>query len=634
MCGIVGVLSVNQTRPIERIVQAMNDTIVHRGPDGSGIYHDNAICLGHRRLAIIDPEHGKQPLSTLDGRYTVVFNGEIYNYLELRRELISLGYPIQHYSDTEVVPYAYAHWGKDCVNHFRGMFAFALWDKERQTLFCARDRVGIKPFYYYANGESFVFASEIKAILASGFIDPAVSQQGLQDYVTFQFCLHSDTLFKHIFKLPPAHTMTICNDNGVLNIQTQEYWKLNYENSLVQSEKYYNDNLLALLEESMNLHLRSDVPIGAHLSGGLDSSAVACLAARILGDNRLKTFTGAFREGREFDETEYAKIAAKAINADYQEIYISGDDFSSLLPKLIYHMDEPLAGPGLIPQYHVSKLAADHVKVVLGGQGGDELYVGYARYFVAYLEKCLATSIWPEQKKLSPEYSLAAIAPNLPLLNNYKPMLKHFFSEGLFDTDDKRYFRLTDRREGSEGVYSSGIFDNFTGFERFQQVFNQPNTDSLINKMLHFDLKASLPALLHVEDRTSMAASIESRVPLLDHKIIEFLASVPAHIKFANGKTKHLFRETIQNVIPPAILNRTDKKGFPVPLNHWIKGAAKEFIEDLLFSSRTANRGIFDQKQLTILYRNNPQFSRSLWGAICLELWFRTFIDAGFNIRG
>lgn len=625
MCGIVGITSLGKENSLKSLVLAMNETIIHRGPDGDGIYQSEHVCLGHRRLAIIDPEHGKQPLATTDGRFIVTFNGEIYNYLELRRELITLGYPIQSYSDTEIIPYAYQHWGKQCVNHFRGMFAFALWDRDKKELFCARDRVGIKPFYYFNNGEYFVFASEIKAILASGLVDANISQQGLQDYITFQFCLHNDTLFADIFKLPPAHHLTVKQRNGHLEVEIEEYWQVNYQVDYGHDEKYYTDNLLYLLEDSINLHLRSDVPVGAHLSGGLDSTTVACLAAKHTGTHQLKTFTGAFREGLEFDETEYAKAVARDINADYYETYISGDNFAKILPKLIYHMDEPLAGPGLIPQYYVSKLASEQVKVVLGGQGGDELYVGYARYFVAYLEKCLASAIWPDQVKLDPGLSLAAIAPNLPLLQNYKPMLKYFWQNGTFDADDKRYFRLTDRREGSEHMFNPDIFANFNGFERFAQVFNQANTDSMINKMLHFDLKASLPALLHVEDRTSMAVSIESRVPLLDHKIIEFLATVPAQLKFADGKTKHLFRETIKNIIPAKILNRTDKKGFPVPLNHWIKGEAKEFVEDLLFSQTTINRGIFNQTALQSLYRNNPQFSRSLWGAICLELWFREF---------
>ena len=627
MCGIAGLLSLNSEIDKKNKILKMLKTIAHRGPDGEGTFFDDHVCLGHRRLAIIDPEHGKQPLSSEDKRFTVVFNGEIYNYLELRRELITLGYPIQTYSDTEVIPYAYAHWGKACVNHFRGMFAFAIWDKKEQELFCARDRVGIKPFYYFLSNDSFVFASEIKAILASNLVKAELSQQGIQDYITFQFCLSDDTLFKNIIKLPPAHTLTINNQNGHLTIKTEEYWQLDYQIDTIHDEKYYTDNLLYLLEESMSLHLRSDVPVGAHLSGGLDSSAVASLASKMLGDNPLKTFTGAFREGPEFDETPYARSVAKAINADYYEKYISGEGLETLLPKLIYHMDEPLAGPGLIPQYHVSELASKHVKVALGGQGGDELYVGYARYFVAYLEKCMAAAIWPGQVQTEPGLSLSSIASNLPLLDNYKPMMAHLFGKGLFDADATRYFRLIDRTEGNEKLYNTDLLNNPNGLERFQTVFNQPNTDSYINKMLHFDLKGSLPALLHVEDRTSMAVSLESRVPLLDHKIIEFLAKIPPHIKFANGKTKHLFRETITNIVPQNILQRTDKKGFPVPINAWMQGTAKEFIDDVLFSKRTQQRGIFSQKELQKLHGGNLKFSRALWGAVCLELWFRQFID-------
>ncbi|MFN7096929.1 MAG: asparagine synthase (glutamine-hydrolyzing), partial [Gammaproteobacteria bacterium] len=435
MCGIAGIISLNPNLPLNDIVSAMNNTIIHRGPDGDGIFRDVFICLGHRRLAIIDPEHGKQPLTTLDGRYTVTFNGEIYNYLELRRELISKGHPIHSYSDTEIIPYAYIEWGKDCVLHFRGMFAFAIWDNKEQELFCARDRIGIKPFYYFFDNNHFIFASEIKALFASGLVKAEYDKQGLQDYITFQFCLQNLTLFKNILKLEPGTWLNLKKQKEKFDLKIRSYWNLSYEVCERQDEKYYTDNLLYLLEESMNLHLRSDVPLGAHLSGGLDSSTVVSLASRILEGNKLKTFTGAFREGLEYDETGYARMVAEATNCDYNEVFISGEDFTSIFPKLIYHMDEPLAGPGLIPQYFVSKLAAEQVKVVLGGQGGDELYVGYARYFIAYLEKCLAAAIWPEQTQLDHGLSLVGMISNLPLLNTYKPMLKHFLSDGLFENE-------------------------------------------------------------------------------------------------------------------------------------------------------------------------------------------------------
>ncbi len=630
MCGIAGIFAVNTSLNLRDAIGRMQHQILHRGPDGEGIYLDSQtnLILGHRRLAIIDPQHGAQPLTSHNGRYTVTFNGAIYNYLELRRELISRGHPITSYCDTEVIPYAYAEWGEDCVNHFRGMFAFAVWDVVEKVLFCARDRVGIKPFYYFHDGQHFVFASEIKAILSTGLIKAEASTQGLQDYVTFQFCLEDTTLFKNIFKLEPGYCISVRQQAGKILTTKRQYWDVNYETNSEQNPQYYIDNLVALLEESVQLHLRSDVPLGAHLSGGLDSSTVVCLAAKLLKGSQFKTFTGAFREGQQFDETAHAKAVAEMAGCDYHETYIPGTELSTVLPHLIRMMDEPVAGPGLIPQYYVSKLAADQkAKVVLGGQGGDELYVGYARYFVAYLEKCLAASISPGSQNTGDNHSLSDIIPNLPLLDSYKPMIKHFFSEGLFGNDDERYFRLTDRSEDGRSIFNPEVFTNSQSFNRFQTVFNRPNTDSYINKMTYFDLKASLPALLHVEDRTSMAVSLESRVPLLDHKLVEFIATVPSNLKFANGKTKHLFREAVKNLIPKQILDRKDKMGFPVPLNQWFQGTGRDFVQDILFSQKTQQRGLFDIKKLRSYSDSNQPFSRVLWGAICLELWHREFID-------
>ncbi len=628
MCGLVGIFSTTNNRnAIRNQIANMKKKITHRGPDGHGDYYDENVMLGlgHQRLAIIDPENGIQPMITNDGRYAIVFNGAIYNYLELRRELIERGHPIKSFSDTEVILYAYAEWKEKCVDELRGMFSFAIWDAKDKNLFFARDRLGIKPFYYFFNGKQFIFASEIKAILASDEIKAESDKHGLQDYLTFQFCLKNRTLFKNIQKLEPGYCGTVSFQHDLLKLNTMQYWDINFNYDQNLDESYYVDNLVSLLEDSVRIHLRSDVPLGAHLSGGLDSSTVVCLASHMLSGVSFKSFTGAFKEGKEFDETFYAKEAAKFAGCDYQEIYIPGEEFPEIFPKLIYSMDEPLAGPGLIPQYYVSKLAAEHVKVALGGQGGDELYVGYARYFVAYLERCLKNSIY--QQSDSDKITLQDITNYLPVLQTYQPMLQNLWREGLFGEDDSRYFRLVNRSDGCRHLFKEDIFENYSSYNDYCDVFNTVKDDSLINKMSYFDLKASLPALLHVEDRTSMSVSLESRVPLLDHKLVEFIAKVPPSMKFAKGQTKYLFREAVKNIVPSTILNRKDKMGFPVPLNNWYHGHSKEFVRDILFSNQAKSRGIYNFDELEKHFNNEHKFSRVIWGVLCLETWFRTFID-------
>lgn len=619
---------------------SMMHAIRHRGPDGDGIWLDEKrpVGLGHVRLAIIDPEHGKQPMTTEDGRYVVVFNGAIYNYLELRRELTGKGHPIHSYSDTEVLLYAYREWGEQFVDRLIGMYAFAIWDKHEQRLFCARDRIGIKPFYYHFDGQRLLFASEIKAILADPGVEAAANFEGLQDYLTFQFCLDQKTLFKGIDKLEPGHCLSAHYEGDVLKVATRQYWDLRYEIDEEHDERYFIDTLSGLIDDSIRLHLRSDVPLGAHLSGGLDSSSIVCLASRMLGGEQLKTFTGAFSEGPQFDETAYAKEVSSFAGTAYHEIFIpAGHELPDVLPRLMYYMDEPLAGPGVIPQYYVSRLASEHVKVVMGGQGGDELFIGYARYMAVYLEKCLSGAIYQTANQRRYAVSLESIVPNLPLLATYQPMLQNLWMDGLFNSHDQRYFRLTDRSEGMSQLFNPEALrgaGNYSPFESFQRIFNRDELHSLVNQMTYFDLKGSLPALLHVEDRTSMAASIESRVPLLDHRIVEFMASIPPNIKFAGGRMKHLFKESVRSAVPQTIFERKDKMGFPTPLTQWTKGVAREFVMDTLLSGRARQRGLYNPEAVEKALTDEREFGRIVWGLLCLELWHRIFIDKDMQPGG
>ena len=635
MCGILGMvsLSIPATEMEQRVTRAL-DSLAHRGPDGDGVHVEpgSGVVLGHRRLAIIDPERGKQPMSTAEGDVTVVFNGAIYNYLELRRELIAKGHSLHSYSDTEVLLYAYREWGEACVERFQGMFAFAIWDRVRNRLFCARDRIGIKPFNYYFDGKTLIFASEVKAILATGLVKAQANVQGVQDYLTFQFCLECKTLFQEIQKLEPGHYFVAQLGQGNITLHVRKYWDVSYDIDDSHDEAWFVDHLSALIEDATRMHLRSDVPLGAHLSGGLDSSTVVCLAANLLKGERIKTFTGAFPEGPQFDETEHAKTVAAFAGTDYNEIYIHGSELPEVLPRLMYYMDEPLAGPGVIPQYFVSKLAAQHVKVVLGGQGGDEIFIGYARYLVAYLEKCLSGAIFETAHQNPYAVTLESIVPNLPILQTYKPMMQGFLQDGLFDSPDKRYFKLIDRSEGLSHLFSPGVFDTgYSPFESFQKIFNREGLHSLINRMTYFDLKGSLPALLHVEDRTSMAASIESRVPLLDHRIVEFMARIPPNTKFSGGRMKHLFKESIRNTVPASIFERKDKMGFPTPLTQWTKGVAKDFVRDTLLSERVRQRGLYNFKAIEKALDSEREFGRVVWGLLCLELWHQIYIDGAMK---
>lgn len=626
MCGILGWKSKN-TKIDKQLIRNMAETIAHRGPDGEGFYYseDSSLCLAHKRLAIIDPQNGQQPMSTHDNDLVVTFNGAIYNYIELRRELINLGYPLKSYSDTEVLLYAYKEWGIKCLDKFNGMFAFVIHDKKNRKLFGARDRLGEKPLYYFKDKNNFIFASEIKAILASKLVSPELNYYSLHEYLTFQYYLEDNTLFNNIFKIKPGHYFCLNEDSFQLEIN--EYWDIIHTKIQEEhSEDFYVDNLKALINDSIIMRLRADVPLGSHLSGGIDSSAVAAMNALRLGESfKLKTFTGRFLEGADYDETKYAKEVSELIHSEYNEIIIKDSDFLEHIDDIIWYMDEPQAGPGVFSQYMVAKYASKKVKVVLGGQGGDETFLGYTRYFLAYYEKMLKRNI--ESKVDYYQRVLNSMTPNLYQLNGYQPLMQDFFAKGLFGSDSKRYFRLSDRFSSNESIFSKEfLVSGYDLFEKFDKIFSKYDT-SIANKMSYFDMKTFLPSLLHVEDRTSMVNGIESRVPLLDHRIIEFAATVPVHIKFKDGINKYLPKRIFKNIIPDSIIERKDKKGFPTPTNLWFKTSLNKWVKDLLSDRRTIERGLYQKDELLKLIDGSSQFGRSLWGVINLELWHRKFID-------
>ena len=371
--------------------------------------------------------------------------------------------------------------------------------------------------------------------------------------------------------------------------------------------------------------------VGSYLSGGMDSSTIASLA-RALSDDPIHTFSGGFHEGASFDETPYARLVSEHLQTLHHEIFPTATDLPDLLPGLIYHRDEPAAGPGLLPQYAVSIMASHHVKVVLGGQGGDEVFGGYTRYLVAYLEECLRGGIEGTQADDDYVVTFASILPNLQQLRGYQPLMQHFFSEGLFDAPTLRYFRLIDRSSAISHLVNSDLLHHvsrtYSPFETYRTLFESPDVTSYINKMTRFDMLTMLPALLQVEDRTSMAVSLESRVPLLDHRIAELVASMPPKIKYKGGRSKHVFREVVRDVLPPVINERQDKMGFPVPLTKWYKErSVRAFLYDTLTSRTAVNRGLFHRQEVVSLLDSEHAYGRSVWGLLSLELWAQTFLD-------
>jgi asparagine synthase (glutamine-hydrolysing) len=632
MCGIAGILS-NEKRPdnYNYYLKEMLDCIAHRGPDGSGIVeHDGQVSFGHRRLAIIDIEHGAQPMCSPDNRYTLTFNGEIYNYQELRQSLIQKGIHFDTFSDTEVLLKLLIMEGTGALTKLNGMFAFGFHDRKDNSWILARDHFGIKPLYYTSIDDSIFFASEIKALLVNPNIKAKAvrDETALQQYLTFQFCLEEKTLFKGIKKIKPGYFL---QGRGSTIEHETCYWDTKYKIDYNHTEEYFIEKLKYLLSDSVRLQLRSDVPLGGYLSGGIDSSLVCSLAASQLAEE-VPMFHGRFAEGPEYDESFYAKALVNSCKGRYYEVVPTAQDFVNDLPKLIYALDEPLAGPGLFPQYHVSKLAKEHVTVVLGGQGGDEIFGGYARYLVGYLEQALKGAIFETQEEGRHLVSLESIVPQLPLLKQYKPLLAQFFAEGLFQPMDERYFRLIDRSQGLKSLLHQDLFQSFDNqqlFADYQAVFNHADTKSYINKMTHFDQKTLLPSLLQIEDRVSMAVSLESRVPLLDTRIVDLVTSMPPPMKFQEGRTKHILKKAISSLLPAAIMERKDKMGFPVPLKEWMeKGPVKEFVNDTLLSTASRQRNIYTVDAIEKMLANQGVGGRQLWGALSLELWHQKFIDA------
>ncbi|WP_417512997.1 asparagine synthase (glutamine-hydrolyzing) [Minwuia sp.] len=633
MCGIAGIVDL-QGRPVpdlHRKLSVMSRLIAHRGPDGDGIWMDEKQTSGfaHRRLSIIDlTDHGAQPMQAANGT-VITYNGEIYNYPELTRALAS-HWDFQSASDTETILAAYDRHGADCLQHLRGMFAFALWDQKNRTLLAARDRFGIKPFYYTLVDGQLIFASEIKALLPM-LPDVRTNASAFAEYLTFQYTIGQETLFEGVKQLLPGQFLTV--RNGEMHIA--RYWDVNYEIDFEHTATFFNNRLEELVDDSVNIHLRSDVPVGSYLSGGIDSSLIALLAKRHDPAND-QAFHGKFTCFPGYDESPHAETVAEKAGSTLHQIDITADDFRDHIDKVIYHLDVPVAGPGSFPQFMVSKLASEHVKVVLGGQGGDEIFGGYARYVVAYFEQAIKAAIDGTYKNGNFVVTPESIIPNLGVLREYKPLIKEFWREGLFGELDARYFRLVNRSNDMDGEIEWEGLGREKVFEDFRAIFNNDNNvrkEAYFDSMTHFDFKCLLPALLQVEDRMSMAHGLESRVPLLDHPLVEFAATVPADVKFTNGNMKHMLKQTYADVLPRSLLERRDKMGFPVPLREWFSGELSDMVQDIFRSTKAGTREFINQDAVLKNFGNASQFSRKTWGLLSLELWHQQFHDRAAEYR-
>jgi asparagine synthase (glutamine-hydrolysing) len=632
MCGINGIaFSSRSNRQVDKakLVQ-MRDILHHRGPDDGGVFVDENIGLGHRRLSIIDVAHGAQPMFNDDHSCVIVYNGEVYNHADHRSELSDRGHKFHNNSDTETILHLYEQYGRDCVEHMRGMFAFAIWDAGKREVFLARDRFGVKPLYYIHDQEgNLFFASEIKALLEIGAVKREINFNALPDQFANHGTSGDGTLFRGVKRLLPGHTL-VWRD-GCIDIS--EFWDLSFEPKHEdRSDAEYIEEWRDIFRQSVELRLMADVPLGMFLSGGIDSSAIAAMMSTMV-KGPIKTFSVGFRE-REANELDYARLVAKKFGTDHHEITITPEQFFEALPNLVWHEDEPIGFVASVPLYFVSKLAQQHVKVVLTGEGSDETLAGYGRY-----QKALTLLNYGEKyESLAPTFLREVVregVATLPGMLNRK-LNRTFLSR---DVDIENLF-----------------FDNFAVFPKsmLRQLFSRETRESIqcqdpyflqnqwltkcdaedpLDKLLYADTKTYLHELLMKQDQMSMAASIESRVPFLDHKLVEFTARMPREMKIRGGTAKWILREAMKGILPNEILSRP-KMGFPVPVGRWFRGEFKHIVDEYVLGKRALQRNIFDPqfvRSLVARHNAGENHDERLWALVNFEIWQRRLIDNETN---
>lgn len=633
MCGIAGFIGGKEGRldsdSRHALLDRMCNVIRHRGPDDQGTEIVGRAALGMRRLSIIDLEGGHQPMSGCDSRITIVFNGEIYNYRELQRELENRGHNFHTRSDTETIVHAYEEYGDACVERLRGMFAFAIWDAHSERLFAARDRAGEKPFYYSLTSHgTFVFGSELKCLLEHPEVAREKNPTALDAYLTFGYIPEPLSIFRGIHKLEAG--CSIVFERG--RYRTESYWDFPIgtdSRHADRKEEDYVAELRVLLDESVRAMLVADVPLGAFLSGGVDSSTIVGLMSRAT-NAPVKTFSIGFREDS-FDELKYARLAARHFETDHRELIVT-PEVCGLVDELIHHFDEPFADQSSIPTYLVAKLAREHVKVALSGDGGDELFGGYTRYAVekrrsgfARLPRALREGV---MQPLSRRLPHGARGRNFIHNVALDPLDRYIDNVSIFNEPSREWLYTRDFQQTLRGL------DKTT--EYFHALGARGSVGGDLEALLYLDSKTYLPGdILTKVDRMSMAVSLEARVPLLDHKLIEFAARIPANLKMRDGESKYIFKRAVRALVPDEILNRP-KQGFGVPITEWINKELRERIRDTFTDARTRQRGLLDYSYVDLLLKEHERGRRdhspALWSLFILELWQRAYAD-GTNLR-
>ena len=623
MCGIAGRFNFDPSRAVDaRVLRAMTDAIAHRGPDADGFYRAPGIGLGHRRLSIIDLATGDQPIGNEDGGVQVVFNGEIYNFAEVRAELVARGHRFRTGSDTEIIVHGYEEWGERCVERFRGMFAFALWDARDRRLLLARDRLGVKPLYYAVlPGVGLLFGSEIKALLQDPEVPKDWRPEAIDAYLTLLYVPAPETVYAAVRKLPPAHVL-VAERGGV---RMSRYWDLPFPgNGSAAREDEYLEELDALLRESVGLRLISDVPLGAFLSGGIDSSTVVAYMKETSASTPVTIAVGF--EQREYDEVEHAETVARHLGCEFHALTAS-PEIETLLPTLAWHFDEPFADSSAVPTYYVSRAARQLVTVALSGDGGDELWAGYAHHRVEHMEQRARAALGPARHLAS------WIGRALPLSVKGARSLRHL---GIAPEDAYalKHVNGTFERGAKDALYSGDFSRRVNGhdpLDSLRRAWRDCGSPDALDRALYADARTyMIDDVLTKVDRMSMAVSLEAREPLLDHRLLEFAARVPTSLKLRDGRSKHLLRRLLERRVPRSITER-GKSGFAAPIGAWLRGPLAAMAGDLLTDGRLRDRGIFNQSAVDRLWHDHragrADHPHRLWQLLMLELWFRTFID-------
>jgi asparagine synthase (glutamine-hydrolysing) len=632
MCGIAGLFDVTGCGLATRsALMPICDALSHRGPDESGYFTDNLIALGHRRLSIIDLASGRQPMANEDRTIWVTFNGEIYNFLELRDRLIALGHRFATHSDTEVIVHAYEQFGEDCVREFRGMFAFAIWDARSRTLMLARDRVGKKPLFYTELPGQFIFASELQALVKHRAIPRLLNYQAIDDYLTYGYIPAPSTIYRNVYKLPPAHYLTFQLDAGgnTAALRIERYWQLEYGPTHSSTEEQATEGFLDVLKEAVRLRLIADVPLGALLSGGIDSGLVVALMSK-LNTQPVKTFSIGFEE-REYDELPAARAVARQYGTNHHELVVRAKAVE-VLPTLVRHYGEPFADSSAVPSYYVAKLAREHVKVVLNGDGGDESFGGYERYFGGVLADRLRRCFPLTLRGLN---GLACLLiPNTLSRRNRLNKVTRFFAAASLPTT-QCYLRWIGFLSPSEKarLYSPDFEYKIRGHNAeawlAAECATVANRD-ILETLMALDVRSYLPYDLLVKmDIASMACSLEARSPFLDHKVMEFAARLPSHFKIRGRTLKYLPKKAAVGLLPPENLKRR-KMGFGVPVGTWMRNDLRPLLEDVLLASAAKTAAYFQRDSLRQIVdehvRGDRDYGPQLWALLWLEMWHQEFM--------